>query len=697
MSAEIQLGWNNGKLQAGAAGAAAIVNKASAQMKGALASITNGIGTGAGIGIFNSITSAIKALPTEIASATVAFDSMRIGMTVIEGSAEGASKRIEELQELAKLPGLGFQQAVEGDIRLRSAGISASVSKKAIEEMGNALAAVGKGKADMDGIILALSQIASKGKVSAEEINQIAERVPQIRAILKSTFGTADTEAIQKMNIPVESFITLVVDGFSRTVPRAVIGMQGKIDNFSDALQSAMAASGGSILESLMGPLEAVTKQLEEGRGAAALFGESTVGFFEGMGEVGSRAVENLDGALASTYGTLYPYAAKIGEVAQAIEAALVPGVAKIIEEQKKLAVEERASAASLAALTEKTNQQAAADKALVKEKDDLNNALDLYIAKQEAANAKAETAAAATAKQTEELAKLQSQLNAARDASIEPKLIPLEKKGMLESKLPAIDEKIAYESAFGDEAAVVKLKIERLAIEKSIADIDRQISAESENVANKEKSIAEATAKRAESNQRGLDVLLKELDIIEATASGHDKKAAKLQRELDIQEKALQIVERTGLAYAQAGAIAMRMIDAKEKADNRDKDGGGGGGGRSKIHGYSREEQGGADEARARAEQRVNESRSKAEGAVNKYMGMGGMQRTEEARNRAASAVNNKMGIGGMSESRLNPSSAGIGAKTPATDAKAPDANGQAGQIVTQILPQILSILTGA
>jgi len=28
MSAEIQLGWNNGKLQAGAAGAAAIVNKA---------------------------------------------------------------------------------------------------------------------------------------------------------------------------------------------------------------------------------------------------------------------------------------------------------------------------------------------------------------------------------------------------------------------------------------------------------------------------------------------------------------------------------------------------------------------------------------------------------------------------------------------------------------------------------------------
>jgi hypothetical protein len=59
MSASIELGWNNGKLQAGAAGAAAIVDKASRQMKGALSGIGSGLGGSLGITPFLGIAGAV--------------------------------------------------------------------------------------------------------------------------------------------------------------------------------------------------------------------------------------------------------------------------------------------------------------------------------------------------------------------------------------------------------------------------------------------------------------------------------------------------------------------------------------------------------------------------------------------------------------------------------------------------------------
>lgn len=59
MSASIELGWLNGKLQAGAAGAAAIVEKASRQMKGSLSGITSGLGDAIGVTPFLSIAGAV--------------------------------------------------------------------------------------------------------------------------------------------------------------------------------------------------------------------------------------------------------------------------------------------------------------------------------------------------------------------------------------------------------------------------------------------------------------------------------------------------------------------------------------------------------------------------------------------------------------------------------------------------------------
>jgi tape measure domain-containing protein len=120
---------------------------------------------------------------------------------------------------------------------------------------------VGKGKAELDGVILALTQIASKGKISAEEINQIAERVPQIRQILQDAFGTADTEALQKRGLSSEEFLTRVTTALEK-IPQVTSGAQNSIENFGDALNQVLATIGNTILPPLTQALDAIVPYL---------------------------------------------------------------------------------------------------------------------------------------------------------------------------------------------------------------------------------------------------------------------------------------------------------------------------------------------------------------------------------------------------------------------------------------------------
>lgn len=166
-----------------------------------------------------------------------AYDGMVRGLKTLEGTAEATTARIELLRKVAQVPGLGFEEAVQADIRLRAVGISAEDSEAALRAFGNALATVGGGKDDLDGVILGLSQIAAKGKISAEEINQIAERVPQVRAAMQAAFGTADTEALQKSGTGAVEFIQKLTAELGK-LPKVSGGARNDLDNMGDSFDT---------------------------------------------------------------------------------------------------------------------------------------------------------------------------------------------------------------------------------------------------------------------------------------------------------------------------------------------------------------------------------------------------------------------------------------------------------------------------
>jgi tape measure domain-containing protein len=170
-------------------------------------------GTGEAAATFTRLGAAIAAagVAQKAFQAAVDYDSLVRGLSTVATAADPVTAQLARLREVAKAPGLGFKEAIQGSIRLQAAGLSARLAERSLSAFGNAIASVGGGKAELDGVTLALSQIASKGKLSAEEINQLAERVPQIRQAMNRAFGTTDTQAIEKMGLTAEDAIGRIV------------------------------------------------------------------------------------------------------------------------------------------------------------------------------------------------------------------------------------------------------------------------------------------------------------------------------------------------------------------------------------------------------------------------------------------------------------------------------------------------------
>lgn len=183
-------------------------------------------------------------------SAAMDIGALESALETTMGSATAAKAELEALQRVAEKPGISFEAAVEGSLRLQTAGFAAAEARNQIEQFGNALVLSGKGAAELDGVTLALSQIAAKGSAQAEEINQIAERLPMIRKLMKDAFGAADTDTIRKMGVDSATFIRAITAELEK-LPRAQETLKTSFENLGIAARLSLAKVGASIADVL--------------------------------------------------------------------------------------------------------------------------------------------------------------------------------------------------------------------------------------------------------------------------------------------------------------------------------------------------------------------------------------------------------------------------------------------------------------
>lgn len=123
------------------------------------------------------------------------LEQTKISFQTLMGGAEQAAKHIEELRKLSTSTPLEFQSITKMSQRLQGAGVSAAKVTELIKDIGNTAAATGEMTAErMEGIGVAISQILSKGRLSAEEMEQLSERSIPAWRILSQQMGKSVEE-----------------------------------------------------------------------------------------------------------------------------------------------------------------------------------------------------------------------------------------------------------------------------------------------------------------------------------------------------------------------------------------------------------------------------------------------------------------------------------------------------------------------
>ncbi|MBW1982621.1 MAG: tape measure protein, partial [Deltaproteobacteria bacterium] len=132
----------------------------------------------------------LKAGATELIRISSSFEKMEKQLdTLTKGK---GPETLERLNAWAKQMPIDTERAVQAFVRMKAMGLDPNID--AMTTMVDTTSALGGSSDVFDRITLALGQIATKGKLSAEELNQLAEAGVPARQILAEGLGVATSQ-----------------------------------------------------------------------------------------------------------------------------------------------------------------------------------------------------------------------------------------------------------------------------------------------------------------------------------------------------------------------------------------------------------------------------------------------------------------------------------------------------------------------
>jgi tape measure domain-containing protein len=206
-----------------------------------------------GTNLTQSLTVPIIGLGIASVKAFADMEKLEKGLTAIMGSSKLAKDEIVKLREVAKLPGLGLKEAVQGSINLQAVGLSAEEAKSTLMGFGTALAATGKGKVELEAIQYQLTQMISKNKLLSEDYKVIQSNLPLMAEGMRAAFGTSNIEAIRDTGIKAKDFVLQLSNALSLLPQTQNVtgGLANSFENLSDNIFISLNELGNTINETL--------------------------------------------------------------------------------------------------------------------------------------------------------------------------------------------------------------------------------------------------------------------------------------------------------------------------------------------------------------------------------------------------------------------------------------------------------------
>lgn len=223
----------------------------------AMDSIIQGVFQGIGQAIMGAIGKVVEfgkqAIVTGI-QYNAMMEQSEIAWTTILGSAEEAVATLKELERLGAETPFEFEELDSTAKLLNMAGFEGEELFKTLVNVGDAVSAIGGNGEVLEGIGQAIFQMMTKGKVSAEEMNQLAERGIPAWDILASKMGLSTAELMEmvsKGNMLAQDVVPLLTEGLGEKFGGAMEAQSKTFNGMISTIQDNFKVMMGEITKGL--------------------------------------------------------------------------------------------------------------------------------------------------------------------------------------------------------------------------------------------------------------------------------------------------------------------------------------------------------------------------------------------------------------------------------------------------------------
>ena len=207
---------------------------------------------------FKYIAAAMAGVGIAAVTMSAKMEMTKRAFEVLTGSSSKAQEHLNELEKFAATTPFEFAGLVDASKKLQAYGFSVEAVIPVMNALGDASMAVGLGQEGMDRITLALGQINAKGKVTAEEMRQLAETGIPAWELLASKLGMTTAKAMEmskKGAISAKDGITALLTGLEERFGGMMDKVNGEIpqsfSNMKDSVASIMRSMGDDIIKAL--------------------------------------------------------------------------------------------------------------------------------------------------------------------------------------------------------------------------------------------------------------------------------------------------------------------------------------------------------------------------------------------------------------------------------------------------------------
>ena len=318
-------------------------------VKRTFASDNLGINKGA-LGVIAGVGVALGALGLASVKAAGQMEQTRIAFTTLLKDGEKAKSFLSELEKFAASTPFELPGVLDASKRLLAFGFSAEQVIPILTAVGDSAAALGIGEEGIQRLTLAIGQMQAKGKVSAEEMLQLAEAGVPAWEMLANKIGTDIPTAMDKASkgqISAAEGIQAVISGmnskFGGMMEQQAQTVNGIMSNIQDSVGQTMVVIGDELIEAfdIKGALKGAQDAIGEFADKVKTMGLSNairdlpVWFTGSMAVIAGAIMGVAIPAIVALVGTLYTLGVGAGIISAPFIAAgaVIGGVAYAIFE----------------------------------------------------------------------------------------------------------------------------------------------------------------------------------------------------------------------------------------------------------------------------------------------------------------------------------------------------------------------------